>query len=183
MKNESLRRYWLTRWVLGLETLLLFALVDGLVIACKTGIINGGEALAFLAGYLLICAGTMATAHMPIVLKSACPPQPKNSIDIGHNSPRPQKEWIKVNQNEAAIVIDSDAVPVLKRTRARVITQSPRAPYAAAAGEAGRARVISRERTQPKSSGARGLAVCEIDDHETIPRPPIEEAKPHERPI
>jgi hypothetical protein len=63
MKNESLRRYWLTRWMLGVETLLLFALADGLVIACGTGIINGGEALAFLAGYLLICVGTMATAY------------------------------------------------------------------------------------------------------------------------
>ena len=63
MSNESSRHYWLTRWMLGLETLLLFALADGLVIAFEMGIINGGEAVAFLAGYLLICAGTTATAY------------------------------------------------------------------------------------------------------------------------
>ena len=64
MKNELTRRYRLSRWTLGLETLILFCLVDGLVVAYQAGITTAVESAAFLAAWLLISFSCLATVYL-----------------------------------------------------------------------------------------------------------------------
>ena len=106
MRNETARSYRLTGWAWGIETLLLFCVLDGLVLTYSAGIATGKEAVAFLAGYVLIYVGTIVTACLVDSGKIFAPAVCLLNSDFPLNArmppaPRPRHCWSRLRQTGA----------------------------------------------------------------------------------